>query len=67
MSFINGFKKFSGTTVGLMAIGVGSTFILVIGHRFIVRPLMNKKRRLDAEAYADYIFQQESERRQRTT
>ncbi|XP_015036924.1 uncharacterized protein LOC113565548 [Drosophila persimilis] len=60
MSFINGLKKFATTTVGLMAIGIGSTVLIYTGHRFIVKPYQSKQRRLQAEACADYLFQQEA-------
>ncbi|XP_022219254.1 uncharacterized protein LOC111071991 [Drosophila obscura] len=60
MSFINGLKKFSTTTVGLMAIGIGSTVLIYTAHRFIVKPYQTKQRRLEAEACADYLFQQEA-------
>ncbi|KAH8378424.1 hypothetical protein KR093_011315 [Drosophila rubida] len=61
MSFI---KRFASTTVGLMAIGVGSTAIIFATHRFLIKPYQDKNRRLDAEACAEYIFQQESQRRE---
>ncbi|KAH8305381.1 hypothetical protein KR018_000114 [Drosophila ironensis] len=59
MSFIKGFKKFATTTVGLMAIGIGSTALIYATHRFVVEPHLNQKRRLEAEACADYLFEQE--------
>ncbi|KAH8411926.1 hypothetical protein KR222_002517 [Zaprionus bogoriensis] len=60
MSFI---KRFTSSTVGLMAIGVGSTAIVYCTNRFFIRPHLETKRRLEAEACAEYIFQQESQRR----
>lgn len=60
MSFINGLKKFATTTVGLMAIGVGSTALIYTTHRFLIKPHLNEKRRLEAEACAEYLFQQEA-------
>ncbi|KAH8410133.1 hypothetical protein KR009_006759, partial [Drosophila setifemur] len=59
MSFINGFKKFATTTVGLMAIGIGSTAIVYTTHRFVIKPHLSHKRSQEAEAYAEYLFQQE--------
>ncbi|XP_017854383.1 uncharacterized protein LOC108607834 [Drosophila busckii] len=60
MSFI---KQFASTTVGLMAIGIGSTAVIYCTNRFLIRPNLDKKRRLEAEAAAEYIFQQETQRR----
>ncbi|KAH8251324.1 hypothetical protein KR032_007996 [Drosophila birchii] len=60
MSFINGVKKFATTTVGLMAIGVGSTALIYTTHRLLIKPHLNEKRRLEAEACAEYLFQQEA-------
>jgi len=60
MSFI---KKFASTTVGMMAIGIGSTIVIYSTHRFLIKPHQDKKRRLEAEACAEYIFQQELQRR----
>ncbi|KQS70630.1 uncharacterized protein LOC26526111 [Drosophila erecta] len=59
MSFINGLKSFATTTVGLMAIGVGSTVLIYTTHRLVIKPHLLEKRRLDAEACAEYLFQQE--------
>lgn len=59
MSFINGFKRFATTTVGLMAIGIGSTVIFYTTHRLVIKPYLLEKRRLEAEASAEYLFQQE--------
>ncbi|KPU73507.1 uncharacterized protein Dana_GF27333 [Drosophila ananassae] len=61
MSFIKGFKKFATTTVGLMAIGLGSTALLYTVNRIFIQPHLNQKRRLQAEACAEYLFQQESQ------
>ncbi|KAM8716345.1 hypothetical protein ACLKA7_003254 [Drosophila subpalustris] len=60
MSFI---KKFASTTVGMMAIGIGSTVLIYSTHRFLIKPHLDKRNRLEAEACAEYIFQQESQRR----
>lgn len=57
MTFI---RNFASTTVGMMAIGIGSTMIIYSTHRFLIRPHLEQKRRLEAEACAEYIFQQES-------
>ncbi|XP_017111344.1 uncharacterized protein LOC108135226 [Drosophila elegans] len=59
MSFINGLKRFATTTVGLMAIGIGSTVLIYTTHRFLIKPHLLQKRRQDAEACAEYLFQQE--------
>ncbi|XP_034129025.1 uncharacterized protein LOC117584309 [Drosophila guanche] len=67
MSFINGLKRFATTTVGLMAIGIGSTVLIFAGHRFIVKPYQSKQRRLEAEACADYLFQQEVHQQRAST
>ncbi|XP_023032240.1 uncharacterized protein LOC111518775 [Drosophila willistoni] len=64
MSFINGIKRFASTTVGMMAIGIGSTILVFGTHRLIVSPYLSKKRRLEAEAWAEYIFQQELQQQQ---
>ncbi|KAH8260082.1 hypothetical protein KR026_002775 [Drosophila bipectinata] len=59
MSFINGFRKFASTTVGLMAIGLGSTALIYGVNRIFIQPHQNQKRRLQAEACAEYLFHQE--------
>lgn len=56
-------RNFATTTVGMMVIGIGSTMIIYSTHRFLIRPHLEKKRRLEAEACAEYIFQQESQQR----
>lgn len=62
MSFI---RNFASTTVGMMAIGIGSTMILYSTHRFLIKPHLETKRRLEAEACAEYIFEQESQHRRK--
>ncbi|XP_016987504.1 uncharacterized protein LOC108050357 [Drosophila rhopaloa] len=59
MSFINGLKRFATTTVGLMAIGIGSTALVYTTHRYVIQPHLLQKRREEAEACAEYLFQQE--------
>ncbi|XP_017041314.1 uncharacterized protein LOC108088161 [Drosophila ficusphila] len=59
MSFINGFKRFATTTVGLMAIGIGSTVLIYTTHRLVIKPHLLQKRREEAESCAEYLFQQE--------
>ncbi|XP_037711066.1 uncharacterized protein LOC119548056 [Drosophila subpulchrella] len=59
MSFINNLKRFATTTVGLMAIGIGSTVLIYTTHRLVIKPHLLQKRRLEAEACAEYLFQQE--------
>ncbi|KRG03283.1 uncharacterized protein Dmoj_GI17733 [Drosophila mojavensis] len=60
MSFI---KQFASTTVGMMAVAIGSTMAVYCTHRFFIQPYQSKKQRLEAEACAEYIFQQESQKR----
>ncbi|KRF81751.1 uncharacterized protein [Drosophila virilis] len=60
MSFI---KQFASTTVGMMAIAIGSTAVVYCTNRFLIKPYQSKKQRLEAEACAEYIFQQESQKR----
>jgi len=37
MSFINNLKRFATTTVGLMAIGIGSTVLIYTTHRLVIK------------------------------
>lgn len=52
-------RQFSSTTTGLMAIGIFSTLVVVVGYRKVIEPNMNRRRREEAEAVANFIFQHE--------
>lgn len=59
MSFVEVLKKYSTTKPGLMAIGILSTLLISVSYRTLIKPKYDRKRRQEAEAIADYIFQHE--------
>ena len=61
MSFINNLKQFSTSTTGLMAIGIFSTLFISVSYRVFLKPEFERRRRQEAEAMADYIFQHEKQ------
>ncbi|KAI8119362.1 hypothetical protein CVS40_9259 [Lucilia cuprina] len=61
MSLIKNLKQFSTSTTGLMAIGIFSTLIISVSYRVFMKPEFERRRRQEAEAMADYIFQHEQQ------
>lgn len=59
MSLIKNLKQFSTSTTGLMAIGIFSTLIISVSYRVFMKPEFDRRRRQEAEAMAEYIFQHE--------
>lgn len=62
MSSIKNIKQFATSTTGIMAIGIFSTLIVTVSYRVFMKPKLDKKHRQEAEAMADFIFQQELQR-----
>lgn len=62
MSFIKFLKEFKNTSTGLMAIGIFATFTILGGYRLVIKPAMDKRQRLQAESFANYIYDQENMR-----
>ncbi|TMW41438.1 hypothetical protein DOY81_012635 [Sarcophaga bullata] len=62
MSSIKNIKQFATSTTGIMAIGIFSTLIVSVSYRVFMKPELDKKHRQEAEANADFIFQQELQR-----
>jgi len=42
-----------------MAIGIFSTLVICGGYRVVIKPEMDKRRRQQSEAFADYIYEHE--------
>lgn len=59
MSATKIFVALKNSPVGFMAAGIFSTFAIIGTYRFAIKPHLDRRRREEAEAYAEYIFQQE--------
>lgn len=59
MSLIKNIKQFSTSSTGLMVIAIGSTLIISVSYHVFMKPEFDRRRRQEAEAMADYIFQHE--------
>uniref|UniRef100_W8AX63 Transmembrane protein n=1 Tax=Ceratitis capitata TaxID=7213 RepID=W8AX63_CERCA len=63
----NLFQALKKSPVGVMAAGIFSTLAIVGTYRFAIRPILERRRREEAEAFAEYIFQQEKSKKTSST
>lgn len=54
------FKNLKQSASGLVGMAVISTTVLVLGHRFFWKPRQERYQRNEAQAIADYIFENEN-------
>ncbi|XP_017464712.1 PREDICTED: uncharacterized protein LOC108358080 [Rhagoletis zephyria] len=59
MSSTNLVGYIKNSPIAVMAAGIFSTLAIVGTYRFAIRPRLERRRREEAESYAEYIFQQE--------
>uniref|UniRef100_A0A0K8TNV4 Uncharacterized protein n=1 Tax=Tabanus bromius TaxID=304241 RepID=A0A0K8TNV4_TABBR len=59
MSLLNFIKRNKNFTVSFMTKGMLATVGVIVSYKFIIEPALNRRRRRQAEAYADFIFEKE--------
>uniref|UniRef100_A0A1A9WXG6 Uncharacterized protein n=1 Tax=Glossina brevipalpis TaxID=37001 RepID=A0A1A9WXG6_9MUSC len=62
MTIINYLKQASTTAPGVLGIGIIATLTVTLCYRKLLKPEMDRRRREEAEAVADYLFQKDPKR-----
>uniref|UniRef100_A0ABK9NH20 Uncharacterized protein n=1 Tax=Glossina morsitans morsitans TaxID=37546 RepID=A0ABK9NH20_GLOMM len=62
MTIIKFLKQAATTPPGVLGMGIIATLVFAVSYRVLFKPEMSRRRRQEAEAAADYLFQQDLKR-----
>ncbi|XP_055387276.1 uncharacterized protein LOC129615892 [Condylostylus longicornis] len=61
MESLKTIKKSLNSSPGIMFAGIAVSGTIIFGYRYLIKPTLDYRRRVEAESFANFIFEKENE------